>query len=101
MNDIEKKLYQNFIEDVKFAKDNYGYNATMFMRMIAEQGPVLAAKTLIRKDVVSSGFVRLWECRRLDLTVEATIIKEEYNSLFTDEERQMCKDRLKEYGYTV
>ena len=101
MNDLERKLLQNFIDDVKYAKDNYGYNATMFMRMISEQGPVGAAKSLIRKDVVSSGFVRLWECRRLDLTVEATILKEEYFPLFTDEEREMCKNRLKEYGYII
>lgn len=41
------------------------------------------------------------ECKRLDLSIEALVMKDKYKELFTDEERRICKDRLKEYDFVV
>ena len=38
---------------------------------------------------------------RLDLSVEAHALKPEYAELFSDEERKLCRDRLKEFDYPV
>ena len=58
-----------------------------------------AAKQLIHTDTPSEGFTTLWELKRLDLSVEAHVIKSEYAELFTDNERQICLERLEAYGY--
>lgn len=39
------------------------------------------------------------ECKRLDLSLEVLVLKEKYKELFTDEEREICINRLKDYGY--
>ena len=99
MTDVERKFNIAMMDIYKTAKQECGYNATRFMQMVAEKGGVAAAKQLISKDGGTDGFATLWEHGRLDLSVEAHVLKEEYKELFTDEERKMCKDRLKEFGY--
>lgn len=69
------------------------------MQLVAEKGGVAAAKQLISKNGGTDGFATLWEHYRLDLSVEAYVLKDEYRDLFTDDERKMCRDRLLEFGF--
>lgn len=66
---------------------------------MTEKGGVEAARSLILKDGGTDGFAKLWELGRLDLSVEALVLKDEYKELFTDHEREACRYRLKEYNY--
>lgn len=63
------------------------------------KGGLVAAKQLIAKEGVTEDFTILWECGRLDLSVEACVLKPEYQALFTDEERKICCDRLMKFNY--
>ncbi|TJX13003.1 hypothetical protein E9840_11275 [Tissierella creatinini] len=83
------------------AKRELKYNATRFLQLVNEVGGLNAAKTLLAKDGGSSGFVELWEHGRLDLSMEAHVLKPEYNELFTENERKICKERLEQYGYKL
>ena len=76
-----------------------GYRATRFLQMLGEKGGVGTAKSLISRPGGTEGFTKLWEFNRLDLSVEALVIREEFQSLFTKEEIDTCKNRLNEYGY--
>lgn len=69
--------------------------------MIYERGGVATAKQLISKPEGTDGFTKLWENGRLDLSIEAHVLKPEYAELFTDDERRMCIERLKKYGYEL
>ena len=66
---------------------------------MAREGGLKAAKQLISKSGGTYGFEVLWENNRLDLSVEALVLKPEYNDLFTEEEREICRKRLIEFGY--
>ena len=81
------------------AKVEAGYNATVFLRMLQDRGPLETARFLIHLPKPSDGFTALWERRRLDLTVEAHVLQERFSGLFTDKERDLCRHRLLEYGY--
>ena len=75
-----------------------GYRATIFLHMITTKGAMETARYLINADVVSSGYTKLWELGRLDLSVEALVVKT-WQSLFTADEIEKCKNRLAEYRY--
>lgn len=98
-------LENKFNEDMKSiyftAKKELGYNAARFMQLVAQKGGLQAAKILIAKDGGTYGFEVLWEHRRLDLSVEAHVLKPEYTELFTDEEKAMCRERLMEFGHKI
>ena len=64
------------------AKEEAGYNATYFLQMLADAGPVATARRLVTSTQPSQGFTALWERRRLDLTVEAHVLQERFAGLF-------------------
>ncbi|MDR2869280.1 MAG: hypothetical protein LBV04_02410 [Deferribacteraceae bacterium] len=77
-----------------------GYTSSRFLQMIndADGGYGYgAAKRLV--STMSAGFVKLHSLGHLELSVEAYVLKSEYNSLFNDNERQVCRDRLEQCGY--
>jgi len=95
---LEKKFH-NDMEYIYLAAKKLKYNPTYFWRMVCEKGGCQAAKQLIHTDTPSEGFTTLWELGRLDLSVEAHVIKSEYATLFTDDERRICIERLEAYGF--
>lgn len=82
-------------------KREIAYNPTYFNRMVGEYGPVEATRRLIVADAVSDGFNRLWEHRRLNMSVEALAILPWYSTLFDAAVIARAKHRLTEYGFDV
>ena len=81
------------------AKD-IGYAPSIFLRMLHEKGGLETARQLINAAQPSESYTRLWELRRLDLSVEAVVHdNEEWHDLFTQDELQRCEKRLVDYGY--
>ncbi len=77
----------------------FGYYPTYFLRMVIDRGGLAAAKQLLSGTDHSSGLVRLWQERRLDLSVEALVLQEPWSDLFTDAELSEAARRLEELGY--
>lgn len=76
-----------------------GYKPKAFMSMIFQHGTVGAVKMLINSSKVPDGFTRLWEMRRLDLSMENIIQEAEWRDLFSDDEIKKARKRLLEYNY--
>lgn len=99
MNVAETMFEKEMIDAYKTIKKEYGYNASRFIQMVANKGAVAAAKQLISKPGGSDGFTVLWEHGCLKLSVEAHVLEPKFQELFTDEERKICEERLKQYDY--
>jgi hypothetical protein len=98
MNDLERKFYNEMKNIYIKADRECGYRPTRFLQMLSEKGGVETAKSLIKKPGGTEGFEKLCLLGRLDLSIEALVIKEEFKSLFTDEDIKLCREKLKEYG---
>lgn len=101
MTDLERQFTKDMMNIYTTAKRECGYQATRFLQLVGEKGGVNAAKQLIHKQSGTEGFAALWEHRRLDLSVEAHVLKPEYKTLFTEEECKICKERLSDFGFHV
>ena len=78
------------------AKNEAGYRARIFRKMLHRQGGLATAKQLINAPNVSDGYTALWERGRINLTVEAVVVENrKYHELFTADEL------LKPYPLTV
>jgi hypothetical protein len=97
---LEKRFHHDMIGLYEIAKRELHYNASYFIQMVSEQGGLKTAQKLLAASGPSSGFTVLWEHHRLDLAVEALVLRREYYPLFTDQEREIARTRLAEYGYT-
>lgn len=96
---LEKRFEAEMLDVFERAKIEAGYNATYFLQMLSELGGLETARQLLTASRISDGFTALWERKRLDLTVEARVLIPEYEDLFTEEERETARLRLKEFGY--
>jgi hypothetical protein len=99
LNQAERQFHRAMVAIYETAKRDLGYNATRFLQMISEQGGLATARQLLWSDQPSDGFTTLWSHHRLDLTVEAHVIKPEFAALFTDADREQARSRLERYGW--
>ena len=87
-------VYQNALRDCT-------ERAAYFLQMVGRQGGVETARKLLQSDDVGRGPAALWECGRPDLLFEYLILQPDYAELFTDEEKNMARHRLKQSGYLL
>ena len=99
--EMEKRFHAEMLEIYERGKTEVKYTATRFRQMVLAKGGVATARYLLEskpKDV-SEGYVQLALAQRLDLSVEALALKDEWKSLFTDEQRKTAMMRLKTSNY--
>jgi hypothetical protein len=76
-----------------------GYWASYFLRGVRNHGGLEYAHLLLEQEGTTDGFQRLTDESRLDLTMEALVLKPEYADLFTGAERRIAAHRLAQAGY--
>ena len=96
---VAAEFHSAMLDVYRKAKREAGYNATYFLKMVEDVGGLEAARRLLKAGSVSSGFSALWEKGRLDLSVEAVVLQDRFAGLFTEEELDIARERLAEYGY--
>lgn len=100
---MTEALQQQFQERMRQiydqAKDECGYTATRFIQMVNTDGGLVAAKKLLVASGYSEGLTRLWEAKRLDISMEATILQQPWCQLFTESELKLAKRKLQDLGY--
>ena len=97
---LETAFEQAMYDVYRKAKTECGYNATYFHQMLDKMGGVQTARRLLNSDEAQYGFTKLWECKRLDITMEAEIWDNpKWHPLFTDSELEEAKWRLCAYRY--
>ena len=101
MKSLELRFHDAMVEIYQRARAECGYNASRFIQMVDEQKGLAAAKTLLHSPHVSDGYTSLWELGRLDLSVEAYVLKPDFRELFTPEELEIAESRLHVYGYSL
>lgn len=99
-SDREREFHIAMVNIYHSAKrDCFPYEPRIFIQMVSEKGALQTAKDLLRSDEIQYGFDKLWECGRLDLTVEAHVLKPEFRELFTGAELRRAHERLEDLGY--
>jgi hypothetical protein len=94
-SNFEAEMFRLYKEAAKF-----GYNAIKFLNMFYEFGGIDTAKKLLAKEeYIQEGIIKLWELGRLNLSVEALVLKPEYRDFFSEAELQIAKDRLNKLDY--
>ena len=99
-NKLEQQFDEAMFDVYRRAKTEVHYNATRFFQMLIEHRGVRTAQILLNSTDVSEGYTVLAELGRLDLTVEALVLDPQWEELFSDEERQIARDRLEAYDWS-
>lgn len=97
--ELEKQFHQDMINIYQRANVESNYQPTYFLKMVSELGGVETAKRLLKTPNAQQGFGTLQKLGRLDLSMEAHVIKPEYATLFSDAEIDEARERLERQGY--
>jgi hypothetical protein len=91
--------FNQAMQDITRASIKDHYFPAYFLQMLGRYGGVETAKRLLAKNDIQSGLNRLWEEGKLDQSMEAHVIKPEFQCLFTEEEIAEAQRRLDELRY--
>ena len=97
---IEAKFDEAMRDTYRVASE-HGYRPLYFLQMIETHGGVRTAKRLLATFEYQSGLTELWERSLLCISAEALVLQERWQSLFTDDERRVARERLNAHGYDV
>ena len=97
--DLEAAFHREMLNIYEQAKTECNYVATRFRQMVGELGGLAAAKRLLAPEGYSEGLTRLWEEGRLDISMEALVLRDPWRKLFTVKELEIAQRRLNELGY--
>ena len=101
MDGLESAFHKAMLDVYSAGQSECDYNANYFLRMLSEHGGLETARRLLRAPGFSDGLTALWECGRLDISVEALILREPWLLLFTEAEQRVARERLSDLGYSV
>ena len=96
--DLKSQFHQEMLRIYEGATE-FGYYPTRFKQMVETHGGLGAAQLLLAGDAPSSGFERLWEEGRLDLSVEALVLRTPWTTLFVEAELREAERRLEGSDY--
>ena len=100
MTTLEKQFENDLIKQCEAAKAACpAYRPVRLLQNIKRYGALGAVKELLRRGQPSDGFAILADAGRLDLSMEALVIKSRYGELFTDAEVNGCFQLLIDQGY--
>ena len=98
---LELDFHEAMVQLYMRAKREIHYTARYFIDMVSNEGGRETARYLLDTREPSDGYVVLWENGRLDLSVEAEVLRPRWHDLFADEQRAVAMRRLREYGFDV
>jgi hypothetical protein len=96
VNPAEEQFTREVAEAIRQC-DLLGYHPTRARQMMAVYGALGMVKRLLHADTTAaqSGFARLWEMDKLELSFEAIALR--HQALFTADERRVCRYRMNLY----
>lgn len=95
--ELENKFERELLNNISKVEEKIGYHSNYFLRMVQKYGGVSATRKLIEQSRLAGtmeGFKKLVEKGCSDLTMESSVIKKEYEELFSKEDIRFCKKMM-------
>ena len=92
---LKEQFHQEMLQLYRKAGEEIGYWAHRFLQKVKRVGGLQAAKDWLRpRTGVSPGLDRLARAGRIELSVEALVLKDPWKCLFTEDELKIAHERL-------
>jgi hypothetical protein len=98
---LELDFHEAMVGLYRRAKREIHYTARYLIDLVPNDRGRETPRYLLGTKEPSEGYVVLWEHGRLDLSVEAEVLRPRRHDLFNDEQRATAIRRLRDYGFDV
>lgn len=96
---VVERRFEDFLRAKVEEANSFKYVPTKFLGMLSSSGAYATAAQLLSSKDLTSGYQRLWENKRLDLSVEALVLEHEWWEYFDPMLLQRAEARLREFNY--
>ena len=90
---LRELLLRQILDDAEQWRQ-VGYDPSRFLGMVHNYGPVEACSRVIMDPALPRDFLKLCQSDRLDLTVEALVLRDKFKILFADNVLVQARKRL-------
>lgn len=91
-SETKEAFHEEMLKVYRDARDLAGYRASRFLALVRRRGGVGAAKHLLKPaGAANGGFHALWRAGRLDLSVEALVLRSRFAPMFTAAELDVAQ----------
>lgn len=94
---MEDLLLSQIIEDAEQSRQ-IGCDPSVFMELVRHYGPVEACNRMIINPTLGQNLLRLKQAGRLDLTVEALVLRDRFKRLFDETVLDKARKRLVDWN---
>ncbi|PKQ46082.1 phospholipase D-like domain-containing protein [Confluentibacter flavum] len=101
---IENELFNELINSIELSiKQGAKINKSTILDLLNRYGAIGTAKRLVKDgaEKLQSGFLKMFEIDRLDLTFENIILKDKYRVMFDEDTLKKAKEKLDKLGYNI
>jgi len=99
ISDLEHEFHHAMLRVADFA-NSLGFGQR-FRQMLSEYGGLETARRLLAAPQAQSGLVEMYSHNAIHMSMEAFVIKPQFQPLFTDAEIAEAHRRLEELGYLI
>lgn len=96
---VVERRFEDFLRAKVEEANSFKYVPTKFLGMLSSSGAYATTTQLLSSKELTSGYQRLWENGRLDLSVEALVLEHEWREYFDPMLLQRAEARLREFNY--
>jgi hypothetical protein len=100
MNPRENERFTQYLLDAVQQAVSLGYPPNDFRRMLNEKGGFEAVKQIVAKREPSTGFYRLYDLGKTNLTCEAIIVETRWRTFFEADLLAIAEKRLQDFKYS-
>lgn len=99
MTPLQNEAFTVFLLQKAAESEALGYRPTLFKQMLNAQGGEATVRQLLSKGKPTEGFTRLWQLKRLDLSVEALAVESQWRSFIDDALLLQAEKLLRQSDY--
>ena len=96
---LAEEFHQDMVDIYNKTNEECDYRPNRFLEVVQKMGGLNAAKKFLGSEKPQEGLNKLWELKRLDLSMEVLVLKKKYAELFTNEEKEIARKRLEDLNY--
>ncbi|MDH4230874.1 MAG: hypothetical protein OEW04_02465 [Nitrospirota bacterium] len=98
--DTDESLFHRAMVSIyDFILHERRYDARRFLNLLGSHGGVMTAKEFLITPGFQAGFEGLWKPGPVERTMEYLVLQPRFSVLFTEEEKDTARNRLRECGY--
>ena len=86
MSTLETLFHDAMLALYEKAKEECNYHADRLLQEVEQMGGLAVAKERLSNEIPGTALIKLWKLGRLDICLEALVLRGQFRALFAEEE---------------